>query len=118
MCSWSAIEVPLERAADLRAGAVQEHALVALGDVERFANLLGVTARDVAHRNHDALRGWKPVDGGEHDVEFLSVGEGLGGEPLPVAGVGPPMAGEGIIRATEALGLDGGLIALGRQRSE
>ena len=97
---------------------MQEHALVALGDVERFADLLRVAALDVAHRDHDALRRRKLVDGGEHDVECLSVGEGLVGEPLPVAGIGPPMAGEGIIGAPEALGIDGRLIALGRQRRE
>src|SRR5215210_8832662 len=105
MCSCSAIKVPLERAADLGAGAVQEHALVALGDVERLADLPRVAALDVAHRDDDALRRRKLVDGGQHDVECLSVGEGLVGESMPRAGVGPPMAGEGIVGATEALGL-------------
>src|SRR3954451_5532725 len=118
MCSWSAIEVPLECGAYLRAGAVQEHALVALGDVERFADLLRVATLDVAHGDHDALRTRKLVDGDEHDVECLSGGEGLVWEPLPVARIGPPMAGEGIMGAPEALGLDGRLTALGRQRRE
>src|SRR4051794_5134922 len=103
MCSCSAIEVPLERGADLRSRTVEEDALVALGDVERLADLPRVAALDVAHRDHDALRRRKLVDGGEHDLERLAVGERLLGEALPVAGIGPPMPGEGIAGAAEAL---------------
>jgi hypothetical protein len=66
----------------------------------------------------DALRRRQLVDGGEHDVERLALGECLFGQPLPIARVGPPVAGERVVGATEAIGLDGGLPAHGRQRGE
>ena len=45
-----AVEVVLELGADLRARAVQQHALVAVAEVERGRDLLGLPALDVAQR--------------------------------------------------------------------
>src|SRR5215210_28213 len=118
MCSWSAIKMPFERAADLRARTVQQHALVALGDVERLADLLCVAALDVAHRDDDPLRIRQSMDRREHQIERLAIGELLRGELLPVAGGGTPVAGERIVCAAEALRLDGGLDALTCERGE
>jgi hypothetical protein len=50
-------------APDLRARAVTEHALVAVGDPEQLADLVGVPAIDVPQPDHGALRGRQQLDG-------------------------------------------------------
>src|SRR4051794_13746744 len=112
MCSCSAIEVALQGAADLRARAMQDHALVALRDVERVAHLLRAAALDVAHRDDDALGRGRGVDRGDDALERPPLAERLARQSPPVAGVGPPVAREAIVGAAEAVRLDGGLLAL------
>ena len=54
-----------QRGADARAGAVQQHALVAVADVEQLAGLGGAEPDQVPHRDHRALLARQPVDGRE-----------------------------------------------------
>src|SRR5690349_10382661 len=102
----SAIDVPLERAAHARARAMQEHALVGLGDVERRAHLVGAVALDVAHPDDGLLGERKVGDGAHGHADRLAVlGELVG--RLPAGGEGAPAARVLLVRATEALGVDG-----------
>src|SRR5215207_2277278 len=116
MCS--PIQVLLQRGAHARAGAVQEHALVAAGDVERGADLLGREAGDVAQRDHLLLRGRQARDDLYHERERLAAEQRLLGQRLPVRRVLLPVPGKRVVAAAEAVGVDRRLVALGRERGE
>src|SRR3954452_10201604 len=106
MCTCSAIEMPLERAAHLRSRAVEEDALVALGDLEHVADLVRAATVDVAHRDDDALRTRQMLDRGDYDPQRLAIAQRVFGQALPVAGVRAPMPREGIVSRAETLGID------------
>src|SRR4051794_17726573 len=54
--------LPLERGAHLRSPAVQEHALIRVGDAERGAHFDRGPVEEISHREHFALLGRQPVD--------------------------------------------------------
>src|SRR5215211_5691311 len=99
------LQTALERGAYLRAGAVQEHALVALREAEQVARLFGRSPDHVAQHQHLALAQRKRLD------RLVESGTDLAGlEPrLRVAPArrraGPP-AGAGVAGSLEALRRD------------
>src|SRR5262245_3656309 len=113
----SAIDVPLERGAHARARAVEQHALVDLGDVERRAHLLGAVALDVAHADDGLLRQRQVGDGAHRHAYRLAILDELVG-CLPVGREGAPAAGVLLVRAAEALGVDGGGVVARSERGE
>src|SRR5215217_4248003 len=115
----SAIQVPFECGLDAGAGAVEQHPLIALGDIERPADLLGTAAGDVSHRDHHALRSRKLLDGPHDDIERLAAEQRVVRKRGPVAGIRPPVAREGAALITKPLCLDCGLVVLfARERRE
>src|SRR3954453_10584594 len=97
----SAIEMPFQRGPDVGARAVEEYPLVALGHVERVADLLGAAAGDVAHRDHRALGVRQGLDRRLGDVDRLSPQQALLGPRAPVAGIAVPVTGERFARRAE-----------------
>src|SRR3954470_14189126 len=82
--SSARLEVALELRADARAGAMEDHALVAGRQLEQLADLVGVEPLDVAQRQHGLLGLGKRADRSAQPVARLERREpALGVLPRP-----------------------------------
>src|SRR4051794_27055402 len=97
---------------------MQQHALVAVGQLEGLAGLVGRPALDVAQRDDEPLCDWELLDrranhgpGLTRDEAYLGVTPGER-RARPAAGVAR------IVVRQEALGVHGWVVALGFERCE
>src|SRR5919198_3531618 len=84
-------QVALELAPDLRAGAVQEHSLIDLRQVQSVTYIGRAPAEDVAETDHLALVRRERLDRAGHPLERLVAEEAFLGDPLPIVRRPPPL---------------------------
>ena len=106
------LDVALELGAHLRAGAVEQHALVPLGQAEHVAGLLGREPVDVAQRDHGALRRRQRHDRGDDPLLRLAREQPLLGDAVERARRRRPRPAAGHARVDEAVGVDRGLVVV------
>ena len=108
----AAVEVALELAADLRARAVQQHALVALGELERRADLVGVPALDVAQGDDLLLAAGSGSIASRTSSQRLGrrAGSPPGSRAQACGGIAQPPGYIGWSARQEAVRVDGGLV--------
>jgi hypothetical protein len=91
---------------------VQQYPLVAVGDLEDRADLLGSASLDVAHRDDGALRPGQVGDRVHGHAERVPFVQNVLRDAFPVRRIGAPVSGEGVAGAAEAPGFDCRLLTL------
>src|SRR3954467_428024 len=105
--------MPLQGGAHRGTGAMQQHALVAVGQLEGPTGLVGGPALDVAQRDDEPLGRWKSLDRVADDIPGLARQEALL-RASPGARRARPAAWEArMVGGEEAIGIDRGFAALG-----
>src|SRR6059058_2050424 len=110
----SSAQLLLERLANLRPRAMQEHALVRLAELEQLADIVRLPALDVAEDDHVALFRRQLFDRGFQRVERLASAEMLFGQLVPAGRRARPVARPArVLLVEETVRVDRGLVVVG-----